>query len=29
MAITIATTPFVGTNQNPAYHGTFIPASGM
>lgn len=25
MAITIATTPFVGTNQNPAYHGTFIP----
>jgi hypothetical protein len=25
MAITIATTPWAGTNQNPAYHGTFIP----
>jgi hypothetical protein len=25
MAITIATTPWVGANQNPAYHGTFIP----
>lgn len=25
MAITIATTPWVGVNQNPAYHGTFIP----
>jgi hypothetical protein len=25
MAITIAATPWVGTNQTPAYHGTFIP----
>ena len=25
MAITIATTPWAATNQNPAYHGTFIP----
>jgi hypothetical protein len=25
MAITIASTPFAGSNQNPAYHGTFIP----
>lgn len=25
MAITIAATPWVGSNQNPAYHGTFIP----
>ena len=25
MAITIATTPWVGANQSPAYHGTFIP----
>jgi hypothetical protein len=26
MAITIATTPFAGANQNPAYSGIFIPA---
>ena len=25
MAIAIAATPWAGTNQNPAYHGTFIP----
>jgi len=25
MAITIATTPWAGANQTPAYHGTFIP----
>lgn len=25
MAITIAATPWAGSNQNPAYHGTFIP----
>jgi hypothetical protein len=25
MAITIAGTPWAGSNQNPAYHGTFIP----
>ena len=25
MALTVASSPFAGSNQNPAYHGTFIP----